>query len=153
VGLAEFASTATQGSTKENSEHRVDSTSKQSLVPVGPGLAAIPKRIVDRIKTNDYVDLLDLLPARGKVKPLVQDIEGQILVVQASDLSQSRELIFDLPTWLQCFSLYAAAVLKFQQDHAAKLMAYRAQLQRPVKGTSGRHGSCTTLTLHRKWQE
>ena len=98
----------------------------KSLVSVGPGLPAISRRTWDRIKANEYVEFMDLPPARGKTKPSSHELEGQILVVQAADLAQSRKIIPDLPTWLQCFALYTAVVLKDQPERATELMAYQS---------------------------
>ena len=55
-----------------------------------------------------------------------QELEGQILVVQVTDLTQSRKVIPDLPTWLQSFALYTAVILKDQPERAAELMAYQS---------------------------
>ncbi len=65
-------------------------------------------------------------PAQGKAKPLSQELEGQILVLQVTDLTQSRKVIPDLPTWLQSFALYTAVILKDQPERAAELMAYQS---------------------------
>ena len=46
-----------------------------------PGLSSLPKKIVDRIKANDYVDFAELPPAKGKGKLVTQPGEGQIIVL------------------------------------------------------------------------
>ncbi len=103
MGLMEFAGGTHSGTRgvkvtepKNSSSHETG----KSLVSVGPGLPAITRQVWDRIKANEYVEFMDLPPARGKAKPLSQELEGQILVVQAADLTQSRKVIPDLPTWL-----------------------------------------------------
>ncbi len=125
----EFAGDSTHSSSgAKAAEQKSHSTpeSAKSLASVGPGLPAISRRIWDRIKANEYVEFMDLPPARGKAKSLSQELEGQIVVVPAADLAQSRKVIPDLPTWLQCFALYTAVILKDQPERATELMAYQS---------------------------
>ena len=68
--------------------------------------------MVDKILANDYVDFGELPPAKGKGWSVLQGLEGQVIVVQAADLMQTRKIIPDLAMWIQCFGLYAAALLK-----------------------------------------
>jgi hypothetical protein len=76
------------------------------MVSLGPGLASLPKKLIDRIRADEYVDLAEMPPAKGKARPVPQMGEGQVIVVQAADLVQSRKIIPDLATWCQCFALY-----------------------------------------------
>ena len=80
------------------------------LVAMGSGLAAIPKKLVAKILANEYINFAELPPAKGKGRPMPQSLEGQIIVVQAADLLQTRKIIPDFATWVQCFSLYAATL-------------------------------------------
>ena len=65
----------------------------QSLVPVGPGFPALPRKLVERIRSNEYVDFMELPPAKGRSRPLAQAAESQIVVVQAVDMTSSRRII------------------------------------------------------------
>ena len=67
------------------------------LIPTGPGLPALPKKVVERIHAGEYIDFSELPPAKGKVRPLHQGLDGQVILVQAQDLLQSKKLIQDLP--------------------------------------------------------
>ncbi len=71
----------------------------------------MPKRLVNRIQANEFVDFMELQPAQGKSKPLSQDVGSHIVVVQAAELASTRKIVTDLGTWLQCFVLYVAAIL------------------------------------------
>ena len=62
---------------------------KARIVPLGAGLAALHKKVVERIMACDYIDFNELPPAKGKMRPVPQTAEGQIIVVQAEDLLQS----------------------------------------------------------------
>ena len=94
--------------------------------PSGSQTGDVAKMFDGATRANEFIDFMELPPTRGKSRPITQDLEGRVLVVQAADLAQSRKLIPDLATWLQCFALYAAAVLQEQQERAAKLMAYQS---------------------------
>ena len=98
------------------------------LVPTGLGLPALPKKLVARIWANEYIDFSELPPAKGKVWALNQSLEGQVILVQAEDLLQSKRLIPDLPTWIQCFAVYATVLTKKYPGRFANLMAYAAAI-------------------------
>ena len=65
------------------------------IVPLDAGLEALHKKVVERIIAYDYIDLNELPLPRG-LSPKQQ--EGQIIVVQAEGLLQSKKLIPDFPT-------------------------------------------------------
>ena len=94
------------------------------LVPVGPGLPALPKKVILKIEGNDYIDFNELPPVKGKGRSVNQSLEGQFIIVQAADLMQSRKTIPDLATWSQCFALFTAVVAKKRPDRVPELMAY-----------------------------
>ena len=116
-----------QQSEKANSSSEQTSMQpgQQSLVPVGQGLAALPRKLVDRVRANEYIDFLELPPAKGKTRTASQMMDGQILLVQAADLNQSRKIIPDLDTWLQCYALYVAILAPDQPRRIPELMAYQ----------------------------
>ena len=95
-----------------------------SMVPTGEGLPSLPKKCVDKILAGEFMDFAELPPAKGKVKAIPQAGEGQIVVIQAADLMESRKLIPDLATWIQCFSIYAAVITTKEPERAKNLLAY-----------------------------
>ncbi len=99
---------------------------QQSLVQLGTGLPTLPKRLVDRIQANEYIIFMELPPARGKAKPVNQDVGGHIVVLQATELTNTRKIIPDLGTWMQCLVLYTAVILQDYPERAAELMAYQS---------------------------
>ena len=111
-----------EGKSKVDNSEGATSAAPQ-LVQVGSGFPALPKKLVEKVKANQYIDLP---PAKGKSRPMSQALEGQVLVVQAADLLQSRRIIPDLVTWLQCFALYVAVLAPEQPERIADLMAYQA---------------------------
>ena len=88
---------------------------------LGTGLPALSKKLVSRILNNEYIDFAELPPAKGKSSSL----EGEVVMVQAADLLQARKIIPDLATWVQCFSLYVAAIASHQLGRVPDLMAYQ----------------------------
>ena len=82
-------------------------TSTQHMV--GHPLPPIPKKLAERILAGEYVDMTEIPPAKGKVRPFPSP-EGGVLLVNAHDLQQQKRLVPDLATWVQCFGLYAAVV-------------------------------------------
>ena len=107
------------------SEGNDEATQHNPLVPVGAGLPAMPKRLVAKILAGDYVDFAEFPPAKGRGRPVPSSLEGHIIVVQAADLMQSRKIIPDLATWLQCFSVYVATPAMKFPERVPDPMAYQ----------------------------
>ena len=78
-----------------------------------------------RVLANEYINFSKLPPAKGKGRPMPQSLEGQVIVVQAAELLQARKIIPDLATWMQCFSIYAAALCAIYPARLPELMAYQ----------------------------
>ena len=107
---------------KLNSSQEVASVQMPTvLVTMGTGLPALPKKLVAKILANEYIDFTKLPPAR----PAPQALEGQVVVVQAADLLQSRKMILDLGTWIQGFLLYTATLATKFPSRVPELMAYQ----------------------------
>ena len=55
-------------------------------VPLGDGLPALPKRLLDRIWADEYIDFTELPPARVKASPSSQQLaEGQVLLIHLQE--------------------------------------------------------------------
>ena len=77
-----------------------------AMIATGEGLPALPKKWAKKIQAEEFVDFAELPPAKGKVRGTPSSLDSQIVVVQAVDLVESRKLIPDFTTWVQCFSIY-----------------------------------------------
>ena len=99
--------TSTSSAGASHTVHTAANLSSQHMV--GHGLPPVSKKLADRILAGEFVDLAELPPAKGKVRPL-QSPEGGVLFISAHDLLQQKRLIPDLATWVQCFSLYTAII-------------------------------------------
>ena len=95
-----------------------------SLVATGEGLPTLPKKCVEKILAGEYIDFAELPPAKGKVKSIPNTVEGQIVVVQATDLLETRKLIPDLATWVQCFGIYAAVITSKDPTRMKNMFVY-----------------------------
>ncbi len=79
--------------------------SEATTVQLGTGLPALPKKVLEKMLKDEYVDFNELQPAKGKGRTVPQALEGQVIVVQAADLMANRKIIPDLATWTQCFGI------------------------------------------------
>ena len=93
---------------------------------VGAGLPPLAQKLVDRILARQYVDFTELPPAKGKGRPVAQPGEGQLVLLQASDLVHARKTIPDFATWGQCFAIYVAVLAGRYPDRLVDLMGYLA---------------------------
>ena len=118
----------TEGEVGESSSPSESTETALPLIQVGSGLASLPKKLVEKIEAEEYIDFSELPPAKGKGRSMTQAFEGQIIVVQAADLMQTRKLIPDLATWVQCFGLFMAVVARKRPDRVPDLIAYMATI-------------------------
>ncbi len=117
------------GETSKGSSNTGLDTNTESnapLVSIGCGLAALSKKLLDKIEAGEYIEFSELPPARGKGCSMTQSFEGQVVVIQAADLVQTRKLIPDMATWIQCFGLFTTAVARRHPERVPDLMAYMA---------------------------
>lgn len=61
-------------------------------------------------------------PAKGKSRPLSSVLEGQVVLVQISDLSLTRKVLPDLATWTRCFAMYVSVVSMLSAGSAIAMM-------------------------------
>ena len=74
------------------------------------------------------MDLTEIPPAKGRTPTANKLLEGQVVVVQPADLLQAKRIIPDLATWLQCFAVYAAVLLKKFPERSTSLLIYQKHL-------------------------
>ena len=123
LGLGPSTTTSTHGPIPSV----VESTATKPIV-IAPGLPALKKGLVDSILAGQYVDFTELPPAKGRTKALTSMLNGQIVLLQASDYLQAKRLIPDLGIWVQCFSLYMAVILTKQPERATSLLLYQSSI-------------------------
>ncbi len=75
-----------------------------------------------------FVDLTEVPPAKGRSPGINKLLEGQLILIQPMDLLQTKHLIRDFPTWLQCFSVYVAVLLTKFPQRATSLLLYQKNL-------------------------
>lgn len=99
-------------------------------VVVAPGIPAIKKWLVDSILAGECIDLAELPPAKGRSKSLTGSLEGQVVLLHATDYFQAKRLIPDLSTWLQCFAIYMAIVIHQHPTRATSLLMYMSTISK-----------------------
>ena len=109
---------------------RDESPPLSQLVFPGAGLSALPKKMIEKILSREYIDFAEFPPAKGKVRGIPSGLNSQVILVQAADLLQSKKLIPDLATWTQCFALYVAVLAPSQPERVPELMAYMSFIAR-----------------------
>ena len=103
------------------------------MICVGPGLPPLPQRTVERIRRAQYIEFTELPPAKGKGRSLAQPMDGQIIVLRAADLVQTRKAIPDYATWNQCYALCSSAGSPSQPGRLVDLMGYQSLIARVSK--------------------
>ena len=126
-GVSEFTDHDHNSDSVRQAVANTPPSSSSTLVSFGRGLPSLSKKLVDQIRGNQYVDFSDLPLTWGKTRTPHQSAtgEGQIVLVQAADLADTKKIIRDLAVWLQCFALYVA-VLTPPPDCLQDLMAYQS---------------------------
>lgn len=116
------------------------SESSSQLVQLGTGLPVLPRRLIEKIEVGEHINFGDLPPAKGKGKPLAQAFEGQLVMIQAADLMQSRRLIPDLATSAQCYGIFIAVVARKLPERIPEFMAYMGLIAKASQKSNGRLG-------------
>ena len=91
-----------------------------------PCFPALPKKLATRLFAGEYIDFTELPPAKGCCRPPSHELEGKVVLIQATDLMATKKLIPDLSTWVQCFAMYTAAIATKQLERVPDMMAYMA---------------------------
>ncbi len=124
--------------------------------PTQPTLAVAPKAsdtvvvgpgsIVELMQEEKFVDFGQFPPARtpfgkGHATTMLSNPEGCVVLLQAADNLQTRNLIHDLATWMQCFAIIYAAVLTTKHPNRAQFLhMYATMISLLSKKSSGRRG-------------
>ena len=103
-----------EGSTgKELSSLLSGLKSSASTTVLAEGIPPIATKLLEKIQRWEYVDLSDLLSeASSKVDDMpTYSTQNQVILVQSVDqIKKKKKQILDIETWLQAFSIYAAAL-------------------------------------------
>ena len=60
-------------------------------VVVAPGMPAVPLKLTERMRAGEFVDFCELPPAKERARPVTGSMEGQLILVQAVDLYQTKK--------------------------------------------------------------
>ena len=98
-----------------------------AMVPLGNGLPQLSKKLVERMLADEFIDLGELPPAKGRSRPPSVP-EGTVVLLHAHDLSKQKRLIPDFATWAQCFAVYTMVLCSKAPNRLPDLLGYQFQL-------------------------
>ena len=116
----------TAGAVKDADTPPNKASTSPPMVVIASGIPAMPKKLAQKVLNGEYINFMELPPAKGRARPTSLDWEGQVLLVQSADLYAAKKLIPDLATWVQCFSIYAAVLGSQYPDRIPDLLGYAA---------------------------
>ena len=86
-------------------------TTKNPIAIVAEGLPPIPTKLLEKIQRWEYIDLALLLHDTKSDELAGYQPSNQVLVFQSIEqLQRKKKSITDLQSWVQAFSVYAAAL-------------------------------------------
>ena len=118
--------------------------SSASTTVIAEGIPPIATKLLEKIQRWEYVDLSDLLSeASSKVDDMpTYTTQNQVILVQSVDqIKRKKKQILDIETWLQAFSIYAAALTAHSstsKEESTGLLAHMylvTQISRDLRGS------------------
>ena len=103
--------------------------SDPSLFYTGEGLPPIPKSLVNKITSWQFMEMSELLP---EYWPVAREDGSK----KAS--TRRPKVIDDFDTWLQCFALYVGVLGTYHREAVRELMAYLVCISRAKQDYEGR---------------
>ena len=88
---------------------------------IGEGTPPVPAKLVKQIQSGQFVDFTELLPDNLE---LLRRLPASSVSGANEDGHCRLPQVSSLGTWVQCFAVYAAFVLRAAPDRALDLMAY-----------------------------
>ena len=121
-----------------------------SLFYTGEGLPPIPKSLVNKITSWQFVEMSELLP---EYWPVAREDGSK------KAPTHRPKVIDDFDTWLQCFALYVGVLGTYHPEAARELMAYLVCISRAKQDYEGRawahydtfYRRNAAVTNNRKW--
>ena len=120
-----------------------ETTVKQAAVVITEGLPPVSTKLLEKIQKWEFIELASLLthdaPSRSDTLTISQD--GRSMILRPQEESLGRKKINDIPSWIQAFSIYTAALAaseKTSSDHFKGLMAHMylmIQIARDLEGS------------------
>ena len=102
----------------------------ESGVYVGEVLPPVPRKLAERIRAWEFIDMGELLPEFWAPRP--DEKEGD----QASSARRKRP-VTELKMWLQCFAIYVAVISGKHPEVVPELMSYMVSIIRASEDYTG----------------
>ena len=97
-----------------------------------PSLSRLPRRLQDKIKKLEFVEMSDLLPAAWSAAE-AQDASG----ASSTLLPNRRSPVSDIGVWVECYSLMASVLVESHPEKATHLFAYLRRVSRAARNFQG----------------
>ena len=96
-----------------------DESDESNTLPVrvGAGPPPVPKRLVKRIQSGEFIELAELLPDH-----MMEPTSSAI----GSGKGEKRRHISTILEWLQCFTTYMSVVIASQPERSQDLLGYQS---------------------------
>ena len=89
-------------------------------ISIGQGLPPVPKKLVNKIESGEYLDMAELLPDRlGSYRSLTLEDKGGVP-------KSKRRAVTNILEWIQCFSIYIAIIALKHPDRVPDLLGYQS---------------------------
>ena len=119
-------------------------------VMVAEGLGPIPRKVVQKIQSEEYVDLEELLkfPHHQGEVPLPQRQKGVVVIQSVESLKKCKPRITVFPQWVEAFAIYVAVLSKTRPQCVPDMMAYMVLIKE-----ANTHGGARWLSYDREFRE
>ena len=116
-------------------------------VLIGNGLPTVPKKLLQKIRNWEYVELAELLPtANPSASSGLPSARFQLLP-GLDVVRQRKRQITNITDWTQAFAVYVAALVSHHPSATLELLAYMVTISRRLNSMTASTGGRTTASL------
>ena len=110
-------------------------------VPLGAGLPAIPRQLMDKIQRWEYIELADLLPASSTYDALANsNSPARFMLFPGCEIVRPKKRqILSILDWVQAFTVYSAAMARKYPEAVLELLAYQLTIIKASQQYDGLH--------------
>ena len=99
-------------------QKKADEADKSTPISIGAGLPPVPKKLVERIQSGDFIDMAELLPDR-------LGTQGNTPSKDEKSKRPKRQ-VASITEWVQCFCIYMAVLTSKSPERIQDLLGYMA---------------------------
>ena len=111
-----------------------------SRVLIGSGLPTIPKELLEKIQSWEFVDMTELLPAASTDESAWLTNSPRFSLFPGMEMTRPRRhQVSSIAQWVQCFAVYIAAVVAKHPSMVNELLAYMLTIIKASQQYDGLH--------------